>query len=47
MSLASETKGCALLVFILILVNDIETKPGPDTRNRGNPKDKSMRIENL
>ena len=38
---------CALLACILILANEIETNPGPDTRSKGNPKDQSTRIENL
>ena len=38
---------CALLVDILILANDTETNPGPDTRRRGNSKDQSTRTENL
>ena len=37
----------ALLACILILANDIETNPRPDTRSKGNPKDQSTRIENL
>ena len=38
---------CTLLACILILVNDIETNPGLDTKIRGNPKDQSTRIENV